>query len=281
MSDPKKHHFIPQSILRHFLPDDENTFYCFNKRKGKTHRSTPKDIFFEDELYTKTSWLGGNSKSMEFELGRLESEIAECVRNFVERAQENTFSLSMEEKELWMKFLFVQVSRHPDQRENVKRDPGWYEDTMPRVKPDGTIIHPYARQYIQNPEIQKDIENEVRLRLIFDSGVYDRLKPIFDSKEVFAITINIPRKSFVIGDKGITRWPSGGSDLRDSDTRLLFPVRPDVIIAWGNTSATRKVETTNREEIRKLNQLTASQSEVIVGRNKALIDSLARQEKRR
>ena len=212
---------------------------------------------------------------MEYKLQRLDDEIQQCLIKFVERAKEKKFFLSPEEKELWIQFLFVQFSRHPDQRENVRRDPEWYEKTTPRVRPDGTIIHPYARLHVQNPEIQKDIENEVRLSLIFDSVVFNRLKPNFDSKEVFAIIINDQRKSFVIGDKGITRWPNENSDLRTPESRLLYPVRPGILIAWGNTGAVNKVEIANRSQIREINELTVSQSDVIVGQNEVLVKSLA------
>ncbi|MDE2770134.1 MAG: DUF4238 domain-containing protein [Bacteroidota bacterium] len=282
MSDPKRHHYIQQSILEHFLPDGEVLFYCYNKLKNRTHPSTPRDMFFEYELNTDTNWLGENSKSMEFELGHFESEICNLVERLVERAREGRFFLNPEEKELWTKFLFVQFARHPERLEGLRRTLKDVVKSLPRVRPDGVLINPTVRQYYQNPENpeNQDVLRKVFLSLIFDHAAYARFKPIFDSKEVYAIIIDIPEKSFVLGNKSITRWPKGNSDLRGPNTRLFFPVRPDVIIAWGDTTAKHKVDMVNREGIRTINELTLFQSECIVGRNKALIESLALRMKR-
>ncbi len=49
-NDPKRHHYIPQFLLKNFL-DDSGRFWVFDKKKGKLHQGTPRNTFVEKNLY--------------------------------------------------------------------------------------------------------------------------------------------------------------------------------------------------------------------------------------
>ena len=49
---PRRHHYIPQFLLRNFLCPLEENLYCFNKHNGNIFQSTPANLFLEKDFYT-------------------------------------------------------------------------------------------------------------------------------------------------------------------------------------------------------------------------------------
>jgi hypothetical protein len=52
MSEPIKHHFIPQFILRIFL--DENQINYWNIKTSKFERRNPKSVFMRKNMYKRS-----------------------------------------------------------------------------------------------------------------------------------------------------------------------------------------------------------------------------------
>ena len=48
--EPRKHHYVPQFLLRNFS-DPEERVYVFDKHKSTTRRQSPREVAFEKDLY--------------------------------------------------------------------------------------------------------------------------------------------------------------------------------------------------------------------------------------
>lgn len=68
MNNPRKHHFVPQFLLRGF--EEDGKCYVFDKVKGEIRRSNLKDICCQRDLYT----LIDNNEKM-FEIERFFSDV--------------------------------------------------------------------------------------------------------------------------------------------------------------------------------------------------------------
>ena len=49
-NSPKRHHYIPQFLLKNFL-DDSGRFWVFDREEGKPHQGTPTNTFVRRNLY--------------------------------------------------------------------------------------------------------------------------------------------------------------------------------------------------------------------------------------
>ena len=49
---PRKHHFVPQFLLKNFQSYPEANLYCLNKRDGSIFPSRPANLFAQRDFYT-------------------------------------------------------------------------------------------------------------------------------------------------------------------------------------------------------------------------------------
>lgn len=49
---PVKHHYVPQFVIKKFLPDDSSPAYVFDSRRCKTFIQSPSNILYETYLYS-------------------------------------------------------------------------------------------------------------------------------------------------------------------------------------------------------------------------------------
>ncbi len=74
MSNPKKHHFVPQFLLRQFADEEGHHIYVFDKRTGRVFRSNISNVAAENRLYEFK--LGDLSATMEIGLARFDANAA-------------------------------------------------------------------------------------------------------------------------------------------------------------------------------------------------------------
>lgn len=78
--DPKRHHYIPQFILRNFCFDtDRNQLFYFDKRTSTISIKQPKDIFMVKNLYRDDINNSDDIMRIEKDMARFESETAKII----------------------------------------------------------------------------------------------------------------------------------------------------------------------------------------------------------
>lgn len=77
MGEPKKHHFVPQFLLRGFLPPEQNQLYVFDKWTGRTWRSGTRDAGAEHKFNVVE--FKGRRVDLESFMGRMEDVVAPMV----------------------------------------------------------------------------------------------------------------------------------------------------------------------------------------------------------
>lgn len=75
MSEPIKHHYIPQFILRNFNKEDNRVYY-WNIENKKLEEWNTSSIFMEKNLYRNDDYLDEPTK-IERKFSQLENEISQ------------------------------------------------------------------------------------------------------------------------------------------------------------------------------------------------------------
>ena len=277
-------HYISQFLLRNFR-DEKGKLYAFDKstRKTTTHLSS-KYILQRNRLYPQ---------HIEDELQKIESQFSWHLKSLIEKIRkEKTFHLNEQQKKLLIKFILVQHARHPDRIEEIlnKFDRRYIEESIIKIERNTRLsLSPEIKGVLLDSKSREPIVlANTFLYLIqdtLDQGPKNMLNPLADILDLGNFGVLTPgkmKKSFVIGDKGITIWPDKNYPLDHPSVRLIFPVSCDVTIVWGLQSVENNtVYLLPNEEVRKFNEFTLKQSDMIVGRSETLLNSLSHMYKRK
>ncbi|BDP34865.1 TPA: DUF4238 domain-containing protein [Vibrio parahaemolyticus] len=112
-NEPKKHHYVPQFILKKFAQGKKKRIYVFDKRKLRFFASHVRDTGHENNFY-QDDHLGYGS-STELKLSSLESSCAPILDKIVQA--ESISDISNEEHQLICLFVAVQIIRTNHTRE--------------------------------------------------------------------------------------------------------------------------------------------------------------------
>ena len=113
VSVSKKHHYVPQFILKNFCVGKKKRIYVFDKKKSNVFASHIRDAAHENSFYQDDGL--GYEINTESKLATLESECAPIIEKIV--SKESIKNIGKLEHELLCLFTTVQLSRTSNTRE--------------------------------------------------------------------------------------------------------------------------------------------------------------------
>ena len=274
MSEPQQHHYIPEMLLRRFT-DKNGKLYCFRKSSPKVFESTPEKAFKERHLYTQHDERGNKDVSTEIDLAKLEGQANEVIKKIIQVARRGELpSLTTSEKETWDEFCHCQFLRTPERRnyfQSITPDALYYFESEIRPLSDD------EREKLNAPQEQHRFGNNTWVKIV---GTPDgELLEILSNKKDIGIGIILnPTRSFIIGSNAIffSAPPNRQTNHSDSDVGTMFPISHDLIVATGGIHGEAGlVEMNDILGIRQINKAIFNQSDMIAGRSRELIKSLA------
>ena len=280
---PRRHHYIPEMLLRNFC-DDGGVLWVGDKKRGKCYKTTPKNVFVERNLYSNRDHnRGTDSYEYEQALSKIESNAKPAISSVIEQMRgERNPRLALEMDRRLKKFVISMARRTPESQERVfgETDASFEEvfDSVTKgfLKGAGYDV-PEQDWFDQDPSILK-LKRTMKLNhsANFAAGEHHILQEESTrfSRETgwgFAL-IESPKRSFVIGSHGLTVMQESAS-LGGN----WLPISHDVAIQV--TSSPGRgfrlcLDNKNESIIKSINRTTTSQSDMIVGRSEALIRSL-------
>lgn len=77
MNIPKRHHYVPQMLLKHFT-DERGYLYYFDKSREapRVRKGAPLSLFKKDHLYSSLESDGTRDASLEMAFSKLVSDCA-------------------------------------------------------------------------------------------------------------------------------------------------------------------------------------------------------------
>ncbi|MBB4633243.1 DUF4238 domain-containing protein [Sphingosinicella soli] len=273
---PKRHHFIPQMMLRHFADDDELLwFWRRDFQNGDIKKTNTQNLFVEKDLYTLVHYDGTKNSALEGFFARLEGAGAQFINDLATIIRGNGIpNLDKNAWNFWNHFFYYHLKRTPGAIAVFAQHVGF------RVKVDEAVA---TIKKIGAEEGRETDDANLEERIVKNAVIMaQRAKPSAEVLEVFAkMGLAIYRivdrnKSFVIGDiPGATarfRLP----DNSMSRPTLFLPVTWDIAVGQSTRSKKVDVITVDHEQIKRMNVATTTRSTVIAGRSDALIKTLSR-----
>lgn len=276
MNTPKRQHYIPGMILRNFT-DNKGQLHCFYKPSGKIFSTVPDNVLAESHLYTQRDAHGKKDVSVEKELSRLEGLVQPVVEKIINAARmREKPELAPSEKRTWDAYFCSQLRRLPVARESLP-DGELVTEYLDGFERELRPLKPAVREKFADPELKRELTHNAWVKVVADPQ--GELLEVLQNKGLAIAVIGNARESFVTGNNPTIRIaPQGRTDLRFPEVELLFPVAHDVLVTPGLPAGKECLIVLNDTGyIRQLNAEVLRQSDIIVGRSRALIESLSRQ----
>ena len=148
----RRHHYIPQMLLRNFC-DDDDLLWVGDRTRGRLFQCGPEGVFVKRNLNMKYSFdsvqsghgnnefLSSIDMSDEYErtLSQIENRAAPVVRKIIQQARCNRCpQLTPEEGDNWKGFVLAMARRTPESQKRVASDRSFddifYEVVMATAK---------------------------------------------------------------------------------------------------------------------------------------------------
>ena len=280
---PRRHHYIPEMLLRNFC-DDEETLWVGDKKRGNCYKTGPKNVFVKRNLYSHHDYnRGTDSYEYEQALSNIESNAKPALSSVIEqvRSQRNP-RLDLELDRHLKEFVIAMARRTPESQERVfgESDRNFEEvfDSVAKdlLKSAGYGV-PEQGWFDQDSGVLKLKQTmKVNQSAKFAAGedhILQEDSERFSRKTGWGFAlIEMPKRSFVIGSHGLTVMQEGAA-LGGN----WLPIAHDVAIqvtAFPDRGFRLCLDNKNEAIIKSINTATAAQSDIIVGRSEALIRSL-------
>lgn len=281
MSNPKRHHFVPEMVLNGFTDEDEWLHWCrVDEKPTVVRRARPTELFYKKHLYSTISEVGVKDAVMERQLSVLESEAAEVVQQIIFKARAGKpATLSGAQKRVWYLFFLLQWRRTPEAQRAAISD----TDLLQML--DETLDE--ARDLFPKRHVEIDAlaTSEAKARILrnvrIDSlkGLSGNVIGVLEQRGIGILHIPKRDRSFIVGSRPIVRFtPEGHTHLSDPAVEMWLPIASDVAagVGLGNGGISLHLLTDDRP-VRQLNCAIANQSSIIAGCSSALVRSLANQ----
>lgn len=299
-NNPKRHHYIPRFLLRHFL-DENGQLWIYDKSRGKIFRTTPENVFAINDLYTNyhfehirknteyAEFIDSVERDYKYEVdyfaGGIESKVAPVISQIIENARSHKFPrLSSEQADDWKRFALALARRTPESQKRVTsigdRDL-FYEAAKERAHqvnydlPDREILYQDARVL----KLRNLVMASVNAKFAAGDDPIARSEVDQFCREtglcVAVICNPSPMNSFLIGSHGLAIVRS--SHPRDSVNGSWFPIAHDVAVLATPVPGKEFLLVLNNERthvIETINAASAAQSQIVAGRSECLVCSL-------
>ena len=284
---PKRHHYVPQLLLREFTDNDNKLHFCILRSSEgaviKPHERvvksrTPKKLFAEDELYTQYDGHEEENVSVEDSLSKLESKAAPVIKKIISSARaDRPPKLTPDEKNIWDAFFLIQSFRTPDVLDPIVNK---YSDWIPKlIEGNKKEYGPPTEEEIKKANDPKQIDgtkHNLRATAVARLTPKSKIFQILQSRGLIIGITRKPNKSFIIGSNPTARIYQ---KLSDPGAEWHLPIAHDITVTHHDSHPREKeslAEITGDHTIRRINEIIYNQSSLIAGRSRKLIESLAR-----
>jgi hypothetical protein len=278
ISEPKKHHYVPQFLLRNF-EDYTKKFYVFDKLNQKLgiRYISAKESFRQNHWNSTRDAKGVANTEIEHRLAILESETSPIISKIINAVRRRQLpTLTNDEAFTLAVFLCAQARRTPEARRNALRANDW-----PTFLREQSKI--YKQKFgVNGNEIEDWLSDTATVNRIMGNAAVeatikigiDLLYAVLERGFGFAF-INLQGRKFIVGSNPIVRF--GNGLISDPGVEMWLPAAPDVLIGLGNGH--QEMVLTSLEDpnpIRHINSSLAAQSNCIASESNDLLVSLVK-----
>ncbi|QLY40724.1 DUF4238 domain-containing protein [Hujiaoplasma nucleasis] len=226
MSEPIKHHFIPQFILRNFL--DENQINYWNMKTGKFERRNPKSIFMRKNLYKDVENHPDEIMTIEKKFASLEREVSELINNKILDKKE--IRITRADNELLRRFLFL-LGFRSENRKRQYRDELFDQFTIETLKPfvkNNNYVDLWLRELNEMLDLASfgELQNNKEISTVIKMDLQSELRDYYMS------FVEARGQEFILSDIYPTTeiFPIDISTKTKIDLHAFFPISPNRVL---------------------------------------------------
>lgn len=215
MSNPKRHHFVPESYLQGFVEDGTGFLYVYSKQSEMWRRQKPKQVMVRNKFYHQ-EWTptGVDRNILEKSLGaEMEPKGLQALRKLVE-APETLDDDDTANILIYLQFQRIRVPRQADTAKSLAKT----AITLEMMKtPEGREALKYGKVVIKDS-----------FRFKFMRTIHGSLTPYF-SRMIWEIVEAEPGISFITSDSPVSFYnvdfvPPAEPGPALYGTIVLFPI---------------------------------------------------------
>ena len=257
----RRHHFIPQFVLRSFTDDGDHLWFTWSDgRWGEPRRTGVKNIFLERDLYTTTERNGSTSDENEKALARKESHWSRAIESIWNHLDNGESEMIQEaDTKLAVEYYLYAGFRSPERVNAVMRDAEHSpKDVILRMNP-GTKLDEE-----EFPVLEKNI------KAILGSGqadsVKEQIEELICTRGLGLYHLDSDNERFILGSCGIA--------TPESD-RFFVPVHPRLALFCTDYADGITILQENGDElVQKINNSLWTNSKQVAADSKELLEAV-------
>ena len=229
---PRKHHFVPQFLLKNFQSYPGANLYCFNKRDGSIFPSKPANLFAQRDFYT----IQKQQIMEEFYSKFIETNCADVIDKLVRSY--SLKGLSDKEFELLKLFCFAQSVRTPRTKDSIKKITKAVISKMRKIESTSNkkLLDMQGRPIPLKGITEDEINQQQAMMVLanFNIGV----KAIGLNKSVYLFCPRKKEDVFYIGDNPVVMHqtnrlaPYGAYGLAVPNIEIYLPLSPKLTVGF-------------------------------------------------
>jgi len=276
MSTPKKHHYVPQFIIRAFA-DADGLVWHYNLRETQygLKRRSAKSVFWEKDLYSIVSKDGRMDPVLEIDFSTLvETPVAKVHQKILGSVRAGHLPcLTAEERGLWCLFFLYQWKRTPSHQERFYTEQPLEALLEDLISEEGAAI-PFdpdeVRALLAQPYFVKNVKtNAIRVP---PELALDKLQDM----GIAFVCITRRTKSFILSNDPVIKLATPqASELGDPDVEIWMPIAHDIAVC-PYPGPDRLIADPNDSMLRSLNLAMIAHGDQVISRSDRLLRSLLR-----
>lgn len=275
MSNPKRQHYIPQMLLKHFVDDnDQLSFFERDAPEKGVRRQTPRTLFVKNHLHTFTDLDGNKDFSTEEFFSELESEANPVVCKIVDHARNGRLPcLTPAERKVWDRFFFILSKRLPDMFARLLPDHLESEDLQQQYRD--------CKGMAESAPIGREDMREFLWMEIWPRSLQEKdelmehaIFPILSWMRLWVAVVPRGQAGLIVGSNPVLRIPGRLPHLNDPDTELILALAHDVAVGYIHSHQEMRYELSDRD-VRGFNRDVFDQSTIVAGRSRKQLKHLA------
>ncbi len=278
-------HYLPQMLLKHFC-DGDGLLWVARKGQDQPFRTTPRNVFAENDLYTKhtpvanpdrAGWTFRRDRSSEDVLARIEGAAADPIRQVITSARDQRLPhLGPAQQDALKRFFFAIARRTPESQKRVRTPEDearreLYVQLSRDAESQGRTL-PSEGDFYEIPVVRELMDQLFRnADASMAAGTIASVRHFedrfFKTRALAVLAITQPGRGFIVGSHGI-------AIVQGVPPGSWLPIASDVAIAYHDDHQGETVGflgTKDDKVIRAINDASANYSTMIAGSSRKLI----------
>ena len=281
---PRRQHFIPEGLLKHFAV--QNRLYFYDKENNSIEPRSPRGVFWARNQYTR--YVDGGAWgdwSAEEKLANIEDHAIPVFRDIVKAAKIGMVPvLSSKNQAICNRFYIYMAHRNPTwsglMLDEMGADDAIYEARCIALRRVGMPV-PNRQTFETAQGFRNTVEklkhnNQASFSAGIPSQIDEKIEDLVADLRLSIAVSKSPSARFVIGDCGVTR------DDRDENRVFKWlPIAPDVAVSVRPDDASKPyLIEMGVEQADAVNSATWAQSKTIVAQFEDDLNKLIAKETR-